>query len=262
MIPWSTHRREVKQKAKLALLNGNMSKGILLFFVLTLFANIAFYFLPITFAIDATTIDATTMLPRVVLPDTLDFNFWLLIAICVIIYLLLTAPLSIGINRFFLNAYRGEKTKIRTAFSPFLSLGEILGSCAILGIIELLTVLIMALPLALPIALILFNAHFGPLVIIIGFPITLLALFAMLIITAPFFLAYFIYAEKPEQGALRAFISAIKLSRGVKLEIVVFKLSLLPLNFLSLIVPPSAIIINPYLNAVYAGFYDTIDMCK
>ena len=257
MISWSTHRREVKQKAKLALLNGNMSKGILLFFVLTLFANIAFYFLPITFAIDA-----TTKLPTVALPDTLDFNFWLLIAICVIIYLLLTAPLSIGINRFFLNAYRGEKTKIRTAFSPFLSLGEILGSCAILGIIELLTVLIMALPLALPIALILFNAHFGPLVIIIGFPITLLALFAMLIITAPFFLAYFVYAEKPEQGALKAFISAIKLSRGVKLEIVVFKLIILPLNFLSLIVPFSAIIINPYLNAVYAGFYDTIDMCK
>lgn len=262
MISWTTHRREVKYKAKMSLV-GNMVKGIWMAFFSFLLGSLALSFFPISVPETLPADASTWTLLRSFFPSELTPQFWGLIAVTALLYLLLTAPFSIGMHRFFLRASRGEKPKFRVVLSPFTSFREILGSCFLIIIINLLTILWGMLLFAVPLALIYFSKSLGPLALILGVPLYLCAIPCVLVAIAPFSLAPFLYAENSSRGALRSVWMALKRTRGARIELAVFQLSFLLWKFFATAVYPfGSILLTPYLQIATAGFLDTIDTCK
>lgn len=262
MISWTAHRREVKYRAKLSLA-GNMVKGIWMAFISFLLGSLALSFFPITVP-ETLPADMTAYtLLRSFFPSELTPQFWALVAITVLLYLLLTAPFSVGMHRFFLRASRGEKPKFRVVFSPFTSFREIFGSCFLTIIVELWTILWSAVLFAVPLALIYFSNDLGPLALILGLPLYLCAIPCVLVAVAPFSLAPFLYAEDSSRGAFRSVRMAVKRARGARIELTVFQLSFLLWKFFaSAVYPFGSILLTPYLQTATAGFLDTIDACK
>ena len=261
MITWTNHRRQVKLHAKRSLV-GNFLKGVLAALITFGFSVFALSFVPLKVP---DTINATnpqdlfmSMIPEGDIKITLQ-----LMVIAFLLYILLTAPLSIGKNRFYLQAVRGgKKPSFKTFFSAFTSLSEIFSSC-VLVVISALWIAIMALVLLLPAAALMFLApNLGPLAQNAGLVLYFAAILALLILSTPCIMAPFFLADKPELGAFRSLILAYKQMRGVKRELLVFDLSFALWRLLFGMSAPGAFFIEPYITASMAGFYISMDACK
>lgn len=262
MISWTTHRRKVKATAKMSLV-GSMVKGIWIVFFSFLLGSLSLSFFPVIVP-DALPKNATPYeMLRCFFPSELTPQFWTLVGITILLYLLLTAPFSVGMHRFFLRVSRGEKPKFRVAFSSFMSFRQILGSCLLQIIIQLLTILWGVVCFAVPFALLYSSRFLGPLALIFGVPLYLCAIPCILVAIAPFSLAPFLYAEDPSRGAFRSVRLAISRARGARIELTVFQLSFLPWKILAFgVYPFGSILLTPYIQTATAGFLDTIDTCK
>ena len=255
---WKQHRVEVKAHARMSL-HGNFFKAVFAGVVFTFFASLALSFLPLQVP-DITAVYANPEeLFAAILPSEFTPQIIELFIITFVLYLLLTAPLNIGIHRFYLLANRGEKPKFRIIFSSFLSLREIFSSCALTIVVFIWQLLWALLLLAAPLALFVFSPILGPLAEIASYILYFAAMVLLLIAYAPFPLAPFIFAEDPARGAFKSVLLAMKLTRGRRRELCVFHLSFALWRFLFSFNIPGAFFIAPYINMSTARFYDTLN---
>lgn len=262
MISWTEHRRAVKLKAKQALF-GAMGKGIVITLLSILLGSAALAFFPVSVPDTLPQNASNYEILRAFLPRELNAQFWELVGVSMLLYLLLTAPFTVGMQRFFLRVWRGEKPKLRTVFRPFISLRMVLGSCWLSILVTVCKIGITVALLAGPMALLAFWDTLGPLALVFGAPLYFLAALCAAVLVLPLSFAYFLYAEDPTRGALHCVCKAYTRSRGARIELAVFQLSFIPWRILAILVYPfGKIVLNPYLQVATAGFFDTVDTCK
>lgn len=260
MMTWTTHRKEVKNHAKRSLA-GNFLKGVFAALIAFTASVFALSFMPIQIP-DAINTTSPEELLRSMIPSGDIKTTIQLVAISLLLYLLLTSPLSIGTHRFYLMAVRGEKPKFRIIFSSFTSLKEVFSSCVMAVVSTIWQTIYAALLFAIPFALIILSPKLGPLAQIAGLGLYIVAFFLLSVLCTPFMLAPFALAENPERGGFKSILIAMKRLRGAKLEFLVFNLSFILWRVLFGLNAPGAFFIEPYISSSMAGFYLTADACK
>lgn len=261
MKTWSIHRREVKLYAKRHF-SGSFLKGIfaaILSFAASLFA---LSFVPLQIPVSFENIPSPRELVLSFFPDGNLENTIYLLGISLLLYILLTAPLSIGKHRYYLMAMRSQKPKFKVVLTPFLNLGQVFSSCALVVLTAVFEILLAAILFVIPIGLLIFSPTLGPLAQIAGLVLYIVAFFMLLILFTPFAIAPFVLADKPELGAFKSILLAFKMLRGAKREFLVFDLSFVLWRLLFGVNAPGVFLIEPYITASQARFYDTIDACK
>ncbi len=259
MKTWSARRHEIKLHARQSLA-GNFLKGVfasLISFTLSLFA---LSFAPIKVP-ETSDLMQTTSLRELflsMLPDGDLKTILMLLAISVVLYLLLTAPLRIGKHRFYLLAVRGKKVKFSTILTSFTNLKEVFSSCMLVILSGLWMLFYAVVLFIVPVALFVFSPTLGPLARIAGYILYFSALFLLLVLCTPFILAPFALAENPERGAFKSVLLAMKRLRGKKCEFLVFNLSFILWRLLFGLNAPGMFFIEPYISASMARFYDTL----
>ncbi len=260
MKTWSQHRYEVKNHAKKSLV-GRYLKCVTAFLVLFCLGTIALCFLP--FQIPGAISKNTTLkaLFAQILPNGFTREVILLIAISMLLYLLLTAPISIGIWRYFLLISRGEKLKLRTIFTPFLSLREVFNACILTVSVAVLQIFWAVILFIVPSALTAYAPMLGPLAKLSGDILSIVAVIVFFIVCVPYAIAPIVLAEHSEYSPFKALSIARKKSRGVKREFLIFRLSFI-LWYLFAFSFPGVLFVRPYIDMATVRFYDTIDECK
>lgn len=223
---------------------------------------LAFYFLPINIPANIDPNMAPEELLAAMLPQGDIKTALALVGVSLLLNLLLTAPLSLGTHRFYLGVARGENPKFISIFAPFTNLKEVFSSCALVVISTIWKTLLYFLLLVVPTFLIVLSPSFGPLAITAGFVLYLIAFVALLIQCTPFTIAPFVLADKPERGAFKSILLAMKRLKGAKCEFLVFNFSFALWYLFFGLNAPGVFFIQPYISTSMAGFYLTADACK
>lgn len=260
MKTWSQHRYEVKNHAKKSLV-GRFLKCAIAFVISFVFGTLALSRLP--FQVPNAISQNTTpeALLAQILPNGFTHDVIVLIVVSMFLYLLLIAPLSIGIWRYLLLASRGETPKLRSIFLPFFNLKEVFSACILTVLVSVFQIFWAVILFIIPIALSAFSPMLGPLAKLGGDLLLIIASILYAIVCTPYILAPIALAEMNEPSPLRAISVAHKKARGAKREFLVFRLSFI-LWYLFAFSFPGAFFVRPYIDMATARFYDTIDECK
>lgn len=253
MKQWTALRRFAKSSALLCL-RGNYLKGVIASLFSFLVGFFALSFMPLRIPDTVNYTDPKALLMSMLPEGDISVTVKLL-GISLILYLLLSAPLSIGIHRYYNEAALGKKPKLISILSPFLSIGEIFSSCALVIISTLWKFIVAAVLFAIPAALLIFSPTLGPLAQIAGFILYIIAIVLLLIFLTPCTMAPFFLATKPELGALKSLILAYGKMRGRKREFLVFDLSFILWRVLFGMNVPGMFFVDPYIYASFAKFY-------
>ncbi|MBR5479008.1 MAG: hypothetical protein IKU84_02425, partial [Clostridia bacterium] len=223
MKKWTDLRRVAKSTA-LRCLHGNYLKGVIASLIVFIAGFFALSFMPLNVPDTVNYTDPKALLMSILPEGDISVTIKLL-GISILLFLLLSAPLSIGVHRYYIEVAMSKKAKFSTIFTPFLNMGEIFSSCALVILSTLWKFLVAVVFFALPFALLIFSPTLGPLAQIAGFLLYIAAAIFALVFLSPCTMAPFFLAHKPELGALRSLILAYKKMRGRKREFLIFDLS-------------------------------------
>jgi len=197
--------------------------------------------------------DAVAML-RLFMPSEITPKMLALIGVTLLLYLLVMAPLNIGICRFFLKVSKGEKPKISEAFSVYTSLKTVFASVWLSLLVVMMSAFWMFVFALIPVALVLLGSYLkSVLVINVAFTIAPLVGFFAGLWSGRYAFASYVFAEG-EKGAFGSLRECISLLRGKNWECVVLGASYTIWAVISVYMPPLSFVYFALSNAVYARY--------
>ena len=240
---WTLRRAKVKREAR-ELLAGNWFKGAALVFAAMLLQMFCANFIPLYVPekmpqmqelANMSTKALLKLMVDTVIPQRITWNYVGLILICILLFLFLMIPLSLGLKQFFQQVARAQKPKMRVAFSWYLSIGKVFGGIGLYLWLAVLYVLWGVLIFAIP-AAVMYAADYYMLPVLGTFASGLYAagLFLFTLKVMAYVPAGFLYAAKPEAGVFATVRESVRITRGRLLECFVFRLSFLLWNILVL----------------------------
>lgn len=250
-------RKRIKMIAA-ALFAGNWLRSFLVFCIQFMLSAVILSFLPIRRVPVEELINfqgTPQELLSLFIPKVITERTVLLAIITVLLYLLVMAPFSIGICRFFLKISDGIKGKISDVFSVYTSLKTVFSSVWLQILIFLLsifwTAVFMLIPIAVSVCGTMINSTFLVYVATIISP--LVALFSILW-NSRYQFAKYILAEGKTKGAFSALSECISLMRNRTGECIVLRASYILWDVVSSNIPPLYFVRCALFNTVYAKY--------
>ena len=200
--------------------------------------------------------DAMQML-RLFLPDVITKKTIASVIVTLALYIIVMAPLSVGICRFFLKVARGEKTKFSDAFSPFTSLKTVFSSVWLELLIAFMSAFWSFLFMLVPTLLIVLCAKAGLYFVAnILLPILPVSALFSILWNSRYVFAKYIFAEGKSGGAFASLRECISLMRGRTVECIFLRASYLLWDIASSLsyILPLSYVYAALSGTVYAGY--------
>lgn len=238
-------------------LQGNWLKAFSVIVIQFLIISAVISFLPIRIPTSKellTTIEAGLPVLVLFFPKGITPRILSLIAVTAALYILISCPLKIGINRFFISVARGEKAKISYIFTPFANLKTVLGSIWLNVLIFLISTFWAVIFALIPIALMFIATYFGSYAIA---DVAIMATYAMAIFTmlwiSRYSFALYIFAESDERTPFESLRECLSLVNYRTSECITLRASYLAWDLISS-ATPLIFVYQPLFNTVYAKY--------
>lgn len=198
--------------------------------------------------------DAMQML-RLFVPDVITKKTIASVVVTLALYVIVMAPLSVGICRFFLKVARGEKAKFSDAFSPYTSLRTVFASVWLELLIAFMSAFWSFLFMLVPTLLIVLCAYAKLyfLANILIFLVPASALFSIFW-NSRYVFAKYIFAEGKAEGAFASLRECISLMHGRTFECIILRASYLLWDIVSSQIWPLSYVYTALSGTVYAGY--------
>lgn len=200
-----------------------------------------------------------TNLWNVLFPAALSVNQTLLIIITVILLLMLTAPINIGLFRFFRQVSRGKRPAVWVALKDYTNMRAV-ASCISLQIqLGIRYIVWLILIYSIPAAVIATSLYIGSLSLCsVGALMSIIALILYYIKIGAYMCAGFILSEDTNIRAASAIRESVKLTRGKLANCAIYRLSFMAWKLLSAVFGYFMFIYQPFYLTTTASFVELL----
>lgn len=238
-------------------MQGNWLRSFVLFLISIVATTLIIGFLPIRTPFAEELMVATNPAEMLMLfvPKTITYKTIASVCVTAVLYLLVAAPLSVGICRFFLKVARGEKALFSDAFSPFASLKTVFSSVwlylLVLFISAFWSFLLWLIPIAVMFLAIMIDSWIiGQISLLLGVAVSIFAV----LWTSRYTFATYILAEGKSGGAFSSLRECIRLMHYRSGEAMKLRASYFGWDIAGSLFPPLNFIYNALFSTVYAEY--------
>lgn len=238
-------------------MQGNWLRAFVLFFIGIIATTVIAGFLPVRTPLPEELAAATDTAEMLLLfvPKTITYKTIASVCVTAVLYLLVAAPFSVGMCRFFLRVARGEKARFSDAFSPFASLKTAFSSVwlflLVLFISAFWSFLLFLIPIAVMILAIITDSWIlGQLSLIVSAAVSVFAI----LWTSRYMFATYIFAEGKSGGAFSSLRECIRLMHYRSGECIKLRASYFGWDIAASLFTPLNFVYNALFGTVYAEY--------
>ncbi len=238
-------------------MQGNWLRAFTLFLISILATTVIIGFLPVRTPLPEELAAVTDPVEMIMLfvPKTITYKTIASVCVTAVLYLLVAAPFSVGICRFFLRVARGEKARFADAFSPFTSLKTVFSSVWLFLLMLFVSAFWSFLFLLIPITIMILA------IIIDSWILSQIALIASVAVsvfailwTSRYTFATYLLAEGKSGGAFASLRECIRLMHYRSGECMKLRATYFGWDIAASLVNPLNFVYNALFSTVYAEY--------
>ncbi len=238
-------------------MQGNWLRAFTLFIISIVVTTVIIGFLPVRTPLPeelAAVTDPAQMLMLFV-PKTITYKTIASVCVTVVLYLLVAAPFSVGLCRFFLRVARGEKAGFSDAFSPFASLKTVFSSVWLFLLVLFVSAFWSFLLLLIPVtvmflAIIIDSWIIGQISLLLAVAVSIFAV----LWTSRYMFATYLLAEGKSGGAFSCLRECIRLMHYRSGECMKLRASYFGWDIAASLFTPLNFVYNALFGTVYAEY--------
>lgn len=238
-------------------MQGNWLRSFVLFIISILATTVIIGFLPIRTPLPEELMAVTDPVEMLMLfvPKTITYKTIASVCVTVVLYLLVTAPFSVGLCRFFLKVARGEKALFSDAFSPFASLKTVFSSVwlfvLVLFISAFWSFLFILIPVTVMILAVMIDSWFlAQISLILAVAVSIFAV----LWTSRYMFATYLLAEGRSGGAFSCLRECIRLMHYRSGECMKLRATYFGWDIAASLFTPLNFVYNALFSTVYAEY--------